>query len=87
VVNGIMNGSKVSAKSHSKQTSCNETSNRQGHSKRSTNKDNKRSSIVQCHNMLTHDRATDERESLLVQRSGLAQVTSPGYVSHLYSHV
>ena len=80
VVNAIMNGSKEPAKTHSKQTSCDETSNR---SKQSANKD-KLSSTV---HMLTHEHATDETENLLAQCSGLAQVTSSRYVSHLYSHV
>ena len=80
MVYAIMNGSKEPAKPHSKQASSDETSNR---SKQSTNKD-KLSSTV---NTLTHERATDEAENLLAQRSGLAQVTSSRYVSHLYSHV
>lgn len=80
VVNAIMNGSEGSAISHTKQTSCDETSNRQGHSKQSTNKANTRHKISST--VLTHEHASDETEGLLAQRSGLAQVASSGYVSH-----
>ena len=76
VVSAIMNGREGSAKSHSKRTSCDETSNSQGHSKHFINKENihnKISSIVP-----TQEYEVDESESLLAQRSGLAQIASSG---------
>ena len=85
VVNAIMNGSEGSVISQTKQTSCDQTGNRQGHSKQSTNKENTHHKISST--VLTHEHALDETESLLAQRSGLVRVASSGYVSSTATHV
>ena len=72
MINTIMNGSEES-NSHSRQTSYDETHNRQGHS---TNTETIQQKFLST--APRHGHVPDETESLLAQYSGLAQMASPG---------